>query len=182
LRNATETARFQVGNWALITGLDIQGYGFPPNPAFFEYLHITAINSGTGAITFAAPLKNSYKSTWPHYWSGNAFEVDQGGPGTLYALDPSWDAEVEYRGLTISHAGQTYANGRSITYRDITFTGYACGVPTQNMVWQVINSNMSTCNMEVDKLIDSLVFSGVTIRRVIFRAHQSTCSQWMTQP
>jgi hypothetical protein len=80
------------------------------------------------------------------------------------------DTQVEYRGLTISQAGQTYANGRSITYRDVTFTGYACGIPTVNMLWQVINTNMSTCNMEVDKIIDTLVFSGVTIHQVIFQS------------
>jgi hypothetical protein len=53
-----ESSRFKVGNWALISGLDMMGYGYPPNPAFFEYVQITAINSGTGAITFAAPLVN----------------------------------------------------------------------------------------------------------------------------
>ena len=45
---AGESARFRAGNWALITGMDIQGYGYPPNPAFFEYVQITAINSHNG--------------------------------------------------------------------------------------------------------------------------------------
>jgi hypothetical protein len=170
LVNAAESARFKVGNWALMAGLDLMGYGFPNNPAFFEYVKIIAVNSGTGAITFAAPLKNTYKATWPLYWAGSAFEADQGGPATLYALDPSWDTEVEYRGLTISQAGQTYANGRSITYRDVTFTGTACGIPTQNLVWQAINVNMSTCGMEADKLVGTVSFSGGTISSIAFQS------------
>ena len=171
LQTASQTSLFKVGNWALLTGFDMMGYGYPPNPAFFEYVQITAVNSVSGNVTFAAPLKNGYKSTWPLYWSGNAFEADQGGPATLYALDPSWDTEVEYRGLTISHGDyQTYANGRSITYRDVTFTGTGCGVPTQNFLWQAINTNMTNCFIEMDKLVDTVLFSGVTIRGVEFQS------------
>ena len=170
LMNPSESSRFRVGNWALITGLDMQGYGYPPNPAFFEYVQITNHRFSYRIITFAAPLKNNYKSTWPHYWGGNAFEADQGGPATLYALDPSWDSEVEYRGLTISQAGQTYANAKSVIYRDVTFTGGACGVPSQNLLWQAINVDMSGCGMEVDKLIDTMAITGGKIRRIFFQS------------
>jgi hypothetical protein len=170
LLNASESSRFKVGNWALMTGLDLMGYGYPPNPAFFDYVQITAINAGTGAITFAAPLKNGYKSTWPLYWAGNALATDQGGPATLYALDPSWDTQVEYQGLTFSQEGQTYANGRSITYRDVTFTGTACGIPTQNLVWQAINVTATNCSVEVDKIIDTMTVSGGTWKAFGFQS------------
>jgi hypothetical protein len=166
-----ESSRFTVGGWALIAGFDLQGYGYPPNPHFFEYVQITAINPAIGEITFAAPLKNGYKSTWPLNWSGSALEADQGGPATLYALDPTWDTEVEYRGLTIARPeAQTYANGRSITYRDVTFTGQFCGVPTQNLVWQAIDTDMSDCFMEADKLVGTIVLDGVTIRSIVFQS------------
>jgi hypothetical protein len=168
LLNPSDAAKFTVGSWALITGFDLMGWGFPPNPHFFEYVQIKGISGS--AITFQVPLKNTYKSTWPLYFAGNAFQADQGGPATLYALDPSWDTEVEYRGLTISQAGQTYANGRSVTYTDVTFTGTACGVPTQNLLWQATNVNMSNCGMEVDKLIDTLTFIGGTIRAIFFQS------------
>jgi hypothetical protein len=118
-----------------------------------------------------APLQNTYKSTWPNYNSGSQFEVDAGGPGTLYALDPSWDTQVEYRGLTISQNNfQTYANGRSVTYRDVKFTGAACAIPTQNYLWQAINTDMSGCNMEVDKLVTSMVLDRVTINQIKFQS------------
>jgi hypothetical protein len=99
LRNPSESARFTVGNWALMTGFDMQGYGYPPNPAFFEYVQITAINSSSGIITFAAPLKNTYKSRWPLYNPSNAFQSENGGPATLYVLDSSW---VEHWAVELS--------------------------------------------------------------------------------
>jgi hypothetical protein len=170
LLNPTRASIFSVGSWALITGFDLMGYGNPPNPHFFEYVQITAINGGQ--ITFAAPLNNSYESTWPLYWSGQpGLHPDQGGPATLYALDSSWDLQVEYRGLTIDRrTAQTYANGRSVTYRDVTFTGQACGIPTQNLIWQAINTNMSDCGMEADKLVGTVVLNGVTIRQMQFQS------------
>lgn len=176
LLSPAQVSLFSVGRYALITGFDLQGlwnapYGYPSNPHFFEYVRVTSVDANTGVITFQSPLKNTYKATWPRYNSGSQFEVDNGGPATLYALDPSWDTEVEYRGLTIAQPHfQTYANGRSVTYRDVTFTGQFCGVPTQNLVWRAINTNMSTCIMEVDKLIGTISLEGVTIYEIDFQS------------
>ena len=176
LLTPAQASLFTAGNYALITGFDLQGvwqapYGYPSNPHWFEYVKITGVNTSAGTVTFAAPLRNTYKSTWPNYNSGSQFEVDAGGPATLYALDPSWDTQVEYRGLTISQDKlQTYAVGRSITYRDVRFTGNFCGVPTQNNSWQAINTDMSGCNMEADKMISSMVMDRVTINQVKFQS------------
>ena len=71
---STCTKLFTVGGWALIAGFDLQGgIGFPSNPAYFQYVHITAINSATGVISFDTPLTDTYKSTWPNYNSGNIY-------------------------------------------------------------------------------------------------------------
>jgi hypothetical protein len=169
LVNGAQTDLFTAGNYALISGVDMQGYGYPPNPYFYEYVKIASL--GGGNVCFNAPLKNTYKSTWPVYNIGSDFEADQGGPATLYALDPSWDTEVEYDGLTFQmNDFQTYAVGRSITFRDVTFTGALCGVPTQNMNWTAINSDFSNCAMEVDKINDTVTLDTVKIRRVYFQS------------
>lgn len=170
LKNTSDSTKFVVGNWALVAGLDLMGYGYPPNPAFFEYVKVTNINQSTGDISFAAPLRNEYKSTWPSYSPGLPFEADQGGPATLYAIHPTWDIDVEYRGLTISQAGQTYAMARRVTYRDVTVTGGAGIIPTQNETWQCINCTMTNVNMEVDKIVRTMVLKNSTIRRINFQS------------
>jgi len=170
LLTPSQTSLFTFGNYALMTGLDMQGYGYPSNQRFFEYVKVASINSGTGVITFTAPLTNSYESTWPLYTPGGAFQIDEGGPATLYALDPSWDTQVEYDGLTIAQQGQTYANGRSVTYKDVTFTGSGCGVPTQDMSFAFENVSATNCDIEVDKLIDSLTIASSTIRQLLFQS------------
>jgi hypothetical protein len=170
LLSPAQTSIFLVGAYALMGGLDLQGiwqsdYGFPPNLHFFEYVKISTINAATGAVCFNSPLNNTYKSTWPSY---NNFSV---GAAALFALDPSWDTTIEYRGLVISQDQvQTYSVGRSVTYRDVTFTGGLCGVPTLNLVWQAINTNMSNCLMEADKLVGTVILNGVVIKGVQFQS------------
>jgi hypothetical protein len=171
LLNLSDSSKFAVGNYALMAGLDLMGYGYPPNPHYFEYVQITGIDSASGTVTFNVPLKNTYKSTWPTYFAGSQFEADQGGPATLYALDPSWNTQVEYDGLTISRPnGQTYAVGKSVTYKDVTFTGENCGIPTENLVWQAINVTMLTCGIEADKLVGTVAFTGGTIHSITFQS------------
>ena len=35
LLQLSDISLFTIGNWVLITGLDLMGYGYPPNPQFF---------------------------------------------------------------------------------------------------------------------------------------------------
>jgi uncharacterized membrane protein len=174
LLNRAQVSLFAVGKYALMAGIDMMGYGFPINPYYFQFVKVTTVDAATGSITFAAPLTDSYKKTWPHYNSGNRYEVDQGGPATLYELDPSWDTEFEYRGLTFATpAKQIYASGRRITYTDITFLD-GCPIPTQNEVWTANNLTIpasSSCStIEADKLVDKLIFNGGTFRSIIFQS------------
>ena len=171
LLTPAQSSLFSIGQYVLISGIDMMGFGFPPNPFFYEYPKITSVDGSAGTVCFDAPLRNAYKSTWPVYFAGSAFEADQGGPATLYALDPDWDTEAEYRGITFKMDGfQTYAIGRSITYRNAAFTGTNCAVPTQNMHWTAINSDFSNCAIEVDKIVDVATLNQVTIRRIIFQS------------
>ena len=169
-------ARFTVGNYAVMTGFAVQSTstpgGVPPNFHYFEYVKITNINSSTGVITFDRNLAHTYESTWPNYNSGNTLQPDGAGPATLFALDASWNADEEFRGLTIDQASgaQTNSDVRSITYRDATFTGTACGIPSQNLSWSAVNTSMSNCGVEADKLVTTYSLDNVTLRQVTFQS------------
>ncbi len=168
LLTPSQTSLFTVGTYAVMTNFDLMGYGFPPNPNYFQFVKVTNINSATGVITFDTPLKDAYKSTYPLYWAGNDFEADQGGPATLYALDPSWDIESEYRGLTFSKAYQLYGGGRSITFTDSKFTN-GCPIPSQTGIWTMNNSSCAG-NIEVDKIVDVVSFNNSTLGSIDFQS------------
>src|SRR5262249_18944664 len=78
------------------------------------------------------------------------------------------DTEVEYQGLHISMRGQIYSNGRNITFTDVTFDD-ACDIPTQNKTWTY---NNVTCGriIEADKLVESVIINGGTLRGIDFQS------------
>lgn len=162
------TSIMPVGSKVMMTGWTNQSYwgapfGFPSNPHWFEYKTVTSTNSGTHQICFDSPLANAYKSTWPQYNTGSLFEVDPGGPATLYVLDPSWELTHVYQDITIDNPSfQTTANGRNITYKNVTVTGVNCIIPTQNETNTWINVSGSGCNIETDKIVGTWSISGST--------------------
>jgi hypothetical protein len=172
LLTPSQSSRFAVGRYVLLTGGDLQGYGYPPNPWVFEYALVSAIDRGAGVITLSAPLQYSYNSTWPSYQPGSTITASLGGPATLYALNPSWDTVLEYRGLVISGGVQTYTNGRSVKFTDVTFDGCksAGGLsPTQNLGITLTNVTM-LCQMEVDKLVSNFNIEGGTFDQLLFQS------------
>lgn len=159
-------SRFTVGNWMMVTGLDTQGFGFPLNPYYYDFVKITAINVVTGQIDFDRALTNTYLSTWPVYDIGDAFHADQGGAASAYGLLGSFQTVVEYRNGSLYMANQqTNALGYSVTFRNITIipTGSGdrekCPYPSRNVIWAVYNSDFSFCTIEVDKTVDRMIFS-----------------------
>ncbi|MBM9594039.1 hypothetical protein [Roseitranquillus sediminis] len=92
------------------------------------------------------------------------FEADQGGPATLYVLDPSWDTQVTLRDLTwpTLASGQVAMAGRSLKFENVDFTGMTA---TPNSLWPSAAKTLTftDCDMnapEHDKLVETL-----TIRR-----------------
>lgn len=177
LSTPAQTSLFTVGNYALMTGFDLQGiwkgnFGYPPNPHYLNYVIVASKDVGhSGEVCFTSSLTYTYKSTWPHYADGSPFEIDQGGPATLYYLDPSWNATFEYRGLTIvNDSWQTYANGKNVTFRDVTFTGSNCGIASQNLIWSLINVTGTSCDIEADKLVDTIIITNTTINQLDFQS------------
>ena len=169
LVTTSESSRFTTGQWALLAGIDLQGYGFPTNPGVFEYVRITNVNGGVGVITLQSSIVNSYKSTWPLYNAGNGFQVDMGGPATLYALDASWDTQVEYRNLILDQAGQIYGNGQSMTFTNVV-TPHGAVIPSQNQTWTATNCDFTANTIEMDKIIGTVTLTNTSVNRIDFQS------------
>jgi hypothetical protein len=61
---AADAGNFTPGMRAILYGYDQQGAGYPPNARYFEYKVVLTATAGTGGITFANQLVNSYDSSW----------------------------------------------------------------------------------------------------------------------
>jgi hypothetical protein len=141
-------------------------YGFPSNQHWFEYKTVASTNSSTHQVCFDTPLANTYKSTWPQFNTGSQFEIDAAGPATLYALDSSWELTHVYQDLTLDNPNfQTTANGRNVTYSNVKMTGGNCAIPSQNETHTWINVDASTCNIELDKLVQTWNVSNTTVHQ-----------------
>lgn len=169
-------SRFSVGAPVMLSGLDIQtgyneNYGVPSNHQFVNYAVVTAICNntagcpGTATITFDKPLTWALLATWPQYFAGGTGTLDQGGPATIYALHPFWNATVEYRGLTIADDYQSYAKIRNVTFRNVTWNSTNGTVPSNNENFSAINSVLnipSSPGWEVDKLVTNVTLTNFT--------------------
>jgi len=167
------TALFPVGSKIMVGGWANQAYygapySYPSNPHWFEYRTVVSVNSTTHQVCVDAPFANLYKDTWPQYNTGrNVFEVDQGGPATIYVLDPTWETTVEFKDLSlVTPNGQTTSNGRNITWRDAKMVGVHCAIPTQNVTHNWINVDASTCSIETDKIVGTWNITGGSIKKI----------------
>lgn len=169
LLTPSEISRFNAGDWSLIEGIDLQGFGVPSNPGFFEYVQITAVDSNPasptyGKVTFTSTLAYTYKSTWPVYDSVTKF---LGGPATLIAISQLWNIDVEYRGITINMPNPHFAQGRNVKFNGVTMVGNNCVVPSQNMNFTVINSDLTSCNIEIDKINTNVTYDTVVVNKLV---------------
>jgi hypothetical protein len=168
LVTAAQTSRFSEGQWCCVTEGDLQGFGYPSNPWKFEYKKIDSI--GTGTLTFTEPLQKSYSSTFQNYSAGNGSDIYRGGPATVYAFNPIWNQEVEFKGAYITDTGGLfYGKCRLPTYTDMYFETYG-PCPTVSTICTVQRCRVGTFGeMEVDKLCDTLVTRGNTFNAVAFQ-------------
>lgn len=173
LLTPSDHSKFSVNQYIYLSGLNIQdpykdpsipfGYGYPANHHYFEYLKISSINTTTGEITFTTPLVNSYDANWPLINVGNNFEVTAGGCAALYSLPLTWDADIEYRGITFADSisgAQLYNGCRKITYRDCVFPNLPHPIPSQNQYWSAYNCTNDGTITEVDKCISNMIMDG----------------------
>lgn len=163
LVTAGQTSRFSVGQWCLVSGINMQGAGDPPNLGIFEYRKILSI--GTGTLTFTEPLTNSYKDTWPVY------TVGRGGPATVYPMQGPWDQEVEFRGATFTDAQElAYGKARVSQWTDCTFETYG-PCPTVNLLFRSLRcTGAGVGGLEVDKCVHRIEFINSMHRAVDFQS------------
>jgi hypothetical protein len=155
-------ALFTAGNWVAVGGIDLQtGDGFPPNQAFAQYAQITGVNSITGVISLDRTLRDSYKTTWPHYESPY---YDLGGPATLFAMDPGWGGRLEWRGITFNpdNGRQLDTDGLNITLTDVSCISSGspvCFAPSMifNATWNNVKTPYAT--LEMDKMVENLTIN-----------------------
>jgi hypothetical protein len=162
---ATYGSRVTVGKSCIISCFDTQaglngGYGYPPNPFFYEHNVITGYSAGV--ITLQNPLANTYKSTYTQWDQGSAFAVDQGGPATIYII-ADFPTSVELRDITIdSPYNQTACHSRDVVLTRVTNIGGGL-YPTQNKSFFA-----DTCVypqiLEIDKINGSVRFDDCTLR------------------
>lgn len=166
LKTAGETSRFSAGQWCVVSGINMQGAGDPPNLGIFEHRKIQSI--GVGTLTFTEPLVNTYKDTWPAYSGGG---VGRGGPATVYPLQGAWDQEVEVKGIRFSDTGNlTYGKTRIIQWTDCTFDTYG-PCPSTNLLFRATRCAANGFGgLEVDKDVQRIEFLDCDIRAIDFQS------------
>ena len=169
LLNIADNIRFSVGDWACLTGIDLQGAGSPPNNYVSEYVQIVAINGAT--ITLTSPIKNTYLSTWPTFISGGNFQPDQGGPAQLREINIGWDCIHEYTDLNLAADTAVNAKGRHITTRRLAYgstqTSVSGGInPSENQYLYIIDCSGANIFVEPDKAVDNLIIQGGEWKRI----------------
>jgi len=166
-------------------------YSFPSNPHWFEFKTVISNNATTHQVCFDTVLANTYKSNWPQMNTGSQFEVDPGGPATLYVYPSSWDTTILFKDLTIDGTpGQSYSQGRNITFQDVTMVGIYCPVPTQNETYTWLRVDATNCQIETDKIVKTWNVTNSPIRKVTVQSSAidtinisgSTLNQWAGSP
>jgi hypothetical protein len=175
-----DESKYTANTWAWMTGYDIQGFGNPPNLYFNEWVYISSIDTSAHTVTLSAPLKNSYKSTWPQWsagtpgtgaptYTGGSFSL--GGPATLYLINQNWNNtqvwnDVNFRSTpTVMNAG-----GKDITVNNSTFEAFGLNCSMQRS----LTMSGITCDIlwELDKGTETFSLSNSTVRGFIVFSSQ----------
>jgi hypothetical protein len=166
LVTATDSANFAVGQWIMLTSLDIQYYGFPPNCDVFEYAKITAINSGTGVITLDRYVENVHRSDFPDggnpHPGGKARIWQLNTTGWSWASPVTWDIDHTYEELTVNpapNAGSVYTMLTGRQLKTINWTGVG---PSESVAFNVEHhSPRFTTQAEPDKLVRNISYNSM---------------------
>jgi len=167
---------FTPGNWMCLAAMETMGYGYPPNPYYFEYQQILSSNSSTGVIVLgdsfnniSTPLRNSYLSTYPAYANG------MNGPAYAYCMDPSWGTETEWHGLAVDQGNnQVYGSQKKLTFINCRFVSSSAGsqgyAPSATKELKMIGGKNGDMLVEVDKCVELAEFKNIEMKQVLFQS------------
>jgi hypothetical protein len=167
----SDASKYSINTWAWLTGYDTQGFGSPPNPAFAEFVFITAINAGAGIITISSPLTYSYESRWPAWVLGSAGtgaptytggQFGLGGPATLYLIQQNWNASQVWNGVNFSSNSTLF----NCTIKNLTINNSTCEVfgPNVSVQQSFIGNNLNVpTTWELDKGTTAFQLSNSTV-------------------
>ncbi|HEY1433060.1 MAG TPA: hypothetical protein VGF39_15750 [Stellaceae bacterium] len=112
LQTPARTSYFNIGEWVMIAGLDIQMSGFPFNAQFNQRMQILDINASTGAITMVQASKYQILSTFTDFIAPGAPEMSRCGKARIWKLDTTgygygnqpnyWDLDHTYEGIQVN--------------------------------------------------------------------------------
>jgi hypothetical protein len=149
LKDIEDASKYTVGAMVLIAGLDMQGFGYPPNPHFFDWRRITDITDDV--ITLDQPLENDYRDDWPNWFLGHGLELGGIGAATIVSTYGSWDCEHRIYGVHVQGTGQVYPFYRRSYQFDVkqSGSGVIIGASEDH---RIINQQHTAGHHEVDKL------------------------------
>jgi hypothetical protein len=161
---AADVGKFFVGQWIAVTGLELQPSGYPSSFQRNEWRQITAINAGTGVISFAEPLLQGYSASWPNLtaWNpGNNF----GGAAMIAGTLAGWNSSVVLDGFTIRGSGGN-CTGRAPIVRNCNWADANCTAvsPTacKYALFENCNIGDNPTGSEIDKIIDTVEYKNCT--------------------
>jgi len=169
LLTPAEASAFAVDDYVMVGCLDIQFYGDPPNLDLFQFVKVTAVNTGTGAVTFTPPLEKQYRSDFPDNGKFGAARMWQ---MENTAGDP-WDIDHTFEGLYIGDGVSTNPDYRYIQYIGKKWTFRDCDLPGMS---QTISEStlLENCNLrtagEPDKLVKFAAYDHCQMQALDFQS------------
>lgn len=150
LKDVGDAGKFDVDRMVIIAGVDMQGYGYPPNPHFFEWRRVVGVSGDV--VTLDEPLTHYYSENWPNYFTSG---IGGFGAATIARTKQGWDCHHKIFGVRSHRPGeQTYYFVRKAELFDVRSddNGFIIGAAQTH---KIVNQTHTASNMEVDKLTES---------------------------
>ena len=169
--STSDSANFTVGKWILIYSYDQEFSDQPPNCAFMDYVQVTAVNTGTGVVSFSGQsLEYLHSITYPDVSTAGGL-CGRARAAVIDRSDIPFILSATIKNMTIlknpniasspASYGSQYllgVNAYSVTLENVTAPSFS-----PSCVHDFTVKNCTLLNCEVDKLIVKGTFIGSSI-------------------